>query len=975
MKKVLLVVVSLLFLTGWAHAQVFADFETDVSGFSVLNWSSGCLGVSKVADPAGKSTGCLQVSLDLSSGGSGHIQKTGMTATSAQILTYYMYLPADVPDSLSITIFAQDNKNWNHTTETTYAVDIPKKTWFPVTFHITQWELKKPTTFDVANNSFGWFGVQFTDPKAQWKGNILIDNVTWTGVKPTVLADFEADANGFAILGWSDGATNVAKVADPTGKSTGVLDVTCVSNSAGNNSALINKSSVSSQSTSMTDLVYWVYLPANMPDQVNFTIFCQDNKNWNHTIQTTNVAGLPRKTWVPIYFPIQAWELKKSTFDVANNAFGWFGLQIDLHGWSGDVLIDNVGFLSNIVQPIWVLTDFETPAADVNGFYIPTTQKTVTSLTRILDPNDPKQKNHALDAGINLALGTDGAIEMDNALLYSSSEKKNVAQITLDLFVPANFPAGATASLALNGVGTSNKLLNGETNFVNPGKWNTIVLTTKPMIDAKTLDPTKAVSILAQIHLAASQSWKGDILVDNLTYIGISPIIGNMVSPLTIAQVKSSTVDGAPASVAFNYILLQWIDNVSAGKETYNIYASNKAPITSKYATDVIMVASGIPHGQLAWGFRPFSSDGSQQTYYLAMTCSQGGFESEFSAQAKIGPIKIKTTKTVKVQYVPAFASKFVLDGRDGEFQPYTVNQVNPELGGATRPWFPGNADFDWRATFVIDDSYLYMSTVVNDDEPNMATGLPGWSSDMEYFFGFYDASQLQILPRRGISNSTSDGNWRIGIAPNGELETGGSNNGMTIPGVEAKTFLWPYKNGYTIEARFDVNKLGQLGQFTVAPGALLPFRIDGSDNDPSKGDGTNRGNFAQAFGWGSITSDGVQMDYNWERPSTFGYLEIVGLTGVAQGKGLPTSYALYDNYPNPFNPTTKIKYDLPKESQVSLRIFDILGREVASLVNEKQNAGSYEVNFNANKLASGVYIYRLSAGSYVQVKKMMLLK
>ncbi len=86
-------------------------------------------------------------------------------------------------------------------------------------------------------------------------------------------------------------------------------------------------------------------------------------------------------------------------------------------------------------------------------------------------------------------------------------------------------------------------------------------------------------------------------------------------------------------------------------------------------------------------------------------------------------------------------------------------------------------------------------------------------------------------------------------------------------------------------------------------------------------------------------------------------------------------SYELAQNYPNPFNPVTQIQYSLEQSSNVTLRVFDILGREVATLINENQNAGRHVVDFNASDFASGIYLYRLEAGSFVQVKKMILMK
>lgn len=87
----------------------------------------------------------------------------------------------------------------------------------------------------------------------------------------------------------------------------------------------------------------------------------------------------------------------------------------------------------------------------------------------------------------------------------------------------------------------------------------------------------------------------------------------------------------------------------------------------------------------------------------------------------------------------------------------------------------------------------------------------------------------------------------------------------------------------------------------------------------------------------------------------------------------LPTDYALYQNFPNPFNPTTEISYQLPSDGQVVLKVFDTLGREVATLVDGYRTAGRYTVTFDAAGLASGVYLYRLTAKNYTQVRKMIV--
>ncbi|MFC2093895.1 T9SS type A sorting domain-containing protein [Bacteroidota bacterium] len=104
-----------------------------------------------------------------------------------------------------------------------------------------------------------------------------------------------------------------------------------------------------------------------------------------------------------------------------------------------------------------------------------------------------------------------------------------------------------------------------------------------------------------------------------------------------------------------------------------------------------------------------------------------------------------------------------------------------------------------------------------------------------------------------------------------------------------------------------------------------------------------------------------------WRRPTS----EIIGIQNISTE--IPSSFSLSQNYPNPFNPTTNIRFDLPRSGSVKLVVFDALGREVATLVNEKLAPGTYEVDWNGSEYPSGVYFYRIQAGDFVETKKMLL--
>lgn len=124
------------------------------------------------------------------------------------------------------------------------------------------------------------------------------------------------------------------------------------------------------------------------------------------------------------------------------------------------------------------------------------------------------------------------------------------------------------------------------------------------------------------------------------------------------------------------------------------------------------------------------------------------------------------------------------------------------------------------------------------------------------------------------------------------------------------------------------------------------------------------------------------QETYNSLNYSSDGVIDLIvdeesrpGTLPSAEDYLIPKNFDLSQNYPNPFNPSTTIEYSIPKDANVTMKIYDVLGKEVATLVNEQRSAGTYIINWNASNFSSGLYFYRITAGEFTDTKKMFLIK
>lgn len=136
---------------------------------------------------------------------------------------------------------------------------------------------------------------------------------------------------------------------------------------------------------------------------------------------------------------------------------------------------------------------------------------------------------------------------------------------------------------------------------------------------------------------------------------------------------------------------------------------------------------------------------------------------------------------------------------------------------------------------------------------------------------------------------------------------------------------------------------------------------------------GNGNSNSAKSYSFTDFPDGGVNYKYRLKQIDVSG--KCIYSEEVAVKAELPADYALDQNYPNPFNPTTKIRYELPQNGFVSIKVYDLLGCEVQTLVSGQKEAGYHEVEFNANNLSSGLYVYRIQAGKYSQTRKMLLVR
>ncbi len=442
----------------------------------------------------------------------------------------------------------------------------------------------------------------------------------------------------------------------------------------------------------------------------------------------------------------------------------------------------------------------------------------------------------------------------------------------------------------------------------------------------------------------------------------------------------------APLAPAVNFVkgtysnLITWTDLAGETTEKYSVYVS-KNPITNTSAAGVEVAASGIPRGTQVYEhlLRSPKTDRSDYYYYAVRAIDKAGNIGELTATGAIGNTA-KGIPTIPNMTPPSWTA----DGNLTEWAGVTPFSLKPSDGsGHIMTGFTISNDADCSANIYLamDKTYLYFAADVTDDivYNNISYLSQGssWALDcVDIEIGLYNQEAKQHTSYK--HGKVPDYHLRLNKDRARSDHWESEKDSLLMPGTN---YFWEEKfpSGYMIEGRIalaDIVKLrktpaGTQDSLYLHEGFKIPLQLLVCDNDGLNSPELWRNREGQ-LGWSPYDNDAGWQYPNLWMYSWYGNSDVI-VTDVKDE--LPIQYSLDQNYPNPFNPATQIKYAIAKPGLVTLKIYDILGRQVADLVNKYQEAGKYTVNFDATRFASGVYIYRIESSSFSSVKKMMLIK
>jgi len=376
-------------------------------------------------------------------------------------------------------------------------------------------------------------------------------------------------------------------------------------------------------------------------------------------------------------------------------------------------------------------------------------------------------------------------------------------------------------------------------------------------------------------------------------------------------------------------------------------------------------VATGIAEDvQTATHWLYYPLQDTDLDYYYAVTCTDGsGNTGNFGATAGATNNTAKGIPTISLNP----PSNFTADGDLSEWDASGIMpfDLSPEDDNVWES-VDDAGDLSALIYMAIDDNALYIAADVIDDVYNYGTG-DWWNQDVfQIFLGLYNQTgPAHTSIKRGEEPDyimyANEENFVRDYAGMGALWT-----------PEDANYYFSDLGGadYIVEIKIPLDSIPSVtppdDRFHPVRGMRVPIDLYLHDND-----GTWEGN----LGFSPNAND-----LQWSTVTEWAYTWIGDTAGIATGIddkdiSLPSRFELSQNYPNPFNPMTTIHFNLPAKHHVKLEVYDVIGRKVSTLVNEFREAGEHSVTFDASDLSTGIYFYRIRAGKFTEMKKMIFMK
>jgi len=363
-------------------------------------------------------------------------------------------------------------------------------------------------------------------------------------------------------------------------------------------------------------------------------------------------------------------------------------------------------------------------------------------------------------------------------------------------------------------------------------------------------------------------------------------------------------------------------------------------------------------------------------TYYYGVQAQDGS--GNLSGTSLKGPI------TTMAKGVPTIAkappTNFAADGNISEWiaagiKPFLISKDSGTAHVNENGVIANDADCSAKAYVAMDANNLYVAFDVTDDVVSVDTTALDYEQDApDLFIGLYD---WRGKFHSGLSSGTKP-DYHLRFSQN-RIQFDGINKTFTYATAGNPNYIWVQKiigSGYIVEAKIPFTAFVSARPadklFAPKEGMRIPIDFEINDRDNKT---------AADFRDGMLCYSPLNNDNSYSDMWHWSYTWIGNLmkpvVSVEQVSAVPMKYSLLQNYPNPFNPSTQINYSIEKAGQVSLKVYDMLGRVVSTVVNEHQTAGTYTVSLNmaGQGFSSGVYFYRLETGSFVSTRKLILLK